>query len=95
MLRRVHKHTVVGVGLDVLLEILWALECFAAEITFVRLERHMDADMRCDVVALHSGRPASAPLAGEVEVVCALATDMAFADVVLASVLVVALTCSA
>jgi len=35
------------------------------------------------VVALHGGRAAGTPLAGEVEVVGAFATDMAFADMVL------------
>jgi hypothetical protein len=72
------------VGLDVLLQVLWTLECFSTEVAFVRLERDVDADVGCDVVAFHGGRAAGTPLAGEVEVVCALAADMAFADVVLA-----------
>lgn len=44
----------------------------------------MDADVRGDVVALDSGGAAIAPLAGEVQVVGALAANMALADVVLA-----------
>jgi len=36
-----------------------------------------------DVVAFDGGGAASSPLTGQVEVVCALATDVAFADVVL------------
>lgn len=83
MLGRVHQYTVVGVCLDMLLQILWALERLATEITLVRLEWHMDTDMGSDVVALDGGRSACAPLAGEVEVVGTFAPDMAFADVVL------------
>lgn len=95
MLRRVHEHAVVGMGLDVLLKILGTLERLAAEVTLVWLEWYMDADMRRDVVALYGGRSAGAPLAGKVEVVCALATDMALADVVLVRSLVVAFMRSA
>lgn len=69
--------------LDVLLEVLWALEGLTAEVAFVRLQRDVDADVRGDVVALHGGGAAGAPLAGEVEVVGAFATDMALADMVL------------
>lgn len=83
MLGRVHQYTVVGVCLDMLLQILWALERLATEITLVRLEWHMDTDMGSDVVALDGGRSACAPLAGEVEVVGTFAPDMAFADVVI------------
>jgi hypothetical protein len=67
-----------------LLQVLWTLECLSAEVAFVRLEWDVDADVGGDVVAFHGGRAAGTPLAGEVEVVCALAADMAFADVVLA-----------
>jgi hypothetical protein len=74
---------VVGVGLDVLFQILGALESLAAEVALVRLQGDMDTDVRGDVVTLDRGGAAVAPLAGQVEVVCALATDMAFADVVL------------
>lgn len=69
--------------LDVLLQILRPLERLATEITLVRLERHMHADVRRDVVALDRGRAALIPLARQVEVVCALAANMALADVVL------------
>jgi hypothetical protein len=82
-LRRVHQYTVVCVSLDVLLEILWALECFATEVALVRLQGHMNANVRGDVVTLDGGGATCAPLTGEVEVVGALATDMTLADVVL------------
>jgi len=73
---------VVGMGLDVLLEILRALEGLAAKVALVRLERHVDADVRGDVVTLDSSSPALVPLAGEVQVVGALAANMLLADVV-------------
>ena len=66
-----------------LLKILRALERLAAEVAFMRLERDVNTDMRRDVVALNSGRPARTPLARQVEVVGALATDVALANVVL------------
>jgi len=70
-------------GLDVLLEILGPLERLAAEVALVRLEGHMDADVRGDVVALDRGSAALVPLAGEVQVVGALAANMLLADVLL------------
>ena len=83
LVRRVHQDTVIGVCLDMLLQILRALEGLATEVALVRLEWDVDADVGGNVVALHGGRSACAPLAGQVEVVGALATDMAFANVVL------------
>jgi hypothetical protein len=49
----------------------------------MRLERHMDPDMRRDVVALDRRGAAGIPLAGQVQVVGALATNMLLADVLL------------
>lgn len=74
---------VVGMGLDVLLQILGPLEGLATEITLVRLQGHMDPDVRGDVIALDRGRVASTPLASQVQVVGALTADMALADVFL------------
>jgi len=65
------------------LQILWALEGLSAEVAFVWFERNMDTDMAGDVVALDCGCTTATPLASQAEVVCALAADMAFADVVL------------
>ena len=70
-------------SLDVLLQVLRALEGLAAKVALVRLERDVHADVRGDVVSLDGRRPAVAPLAGEVEIVGALAPDMALAHVVL------------
>jgi hypothetical protein len=71
-------------GLNMLLEILGALERLAAEVALVRLEGHMDADVRGNVVALDGGGAALVPLAGEVQVVGALAANVLLADVFLA-----------
>ena len=82
-LRRTKQDRVIRVSLHVLLEILGALKCLAAEIALVRLQRDVNANMRGDVIALHGRRTAVAPLAGQVQVVGALAADMALANVVL------------
>jgi hypothetical protein len=76
---------VIGMGLDVFLQILGTLEGLSTEVALVRLQGDMDTDMRGDVVALDCGGVAVAPLAGQVQVVGALATDVALADVFLDS----------
>ena len=67
--------------LDVLLQILRTLERFTAEVAFVRLERNVNSDMRCDVIALDGCCSTRVPTTGQVEVVCTLATDVFLADV--------------
>jgi hypothetical protein len=74
-------------GFNMLLEILRALESFSTEVAFVRLERHVYTDVRRDVISLDGGRATATPLASEIQVVCALATNMAFAYVVLRNLL--------
>jgi hypothetical protein len=74
---------IIGVGLDVLLEILRSLEGFAAKVALVGLERDVHANVRSDVITLDSRCAAIAPLTSEVQVVGALAADMALADVVI------------
>lgn len=69
--------------LHMLLQILRPLEGLAAEVALVRLQGHMNADVRCDVVALDRCGPARVPLAREVEVVGALAANMTLTDVLL------------
>jgi hypothetical protein len=71
------------VCLYVLLQVLRTLEGLSAEITFVRLERDVDSDVRGDVVALDCGGTALIPATGKVQVIGALPSDMLFADVVL------------
>jgi hypothetical protein len=82
-LRRPHDDTIIGVGLDMLLEILGTFECFATELALVGLEWNVDTDVGGDVVAFDCGRPALTPSAGQIEVVCRLTTNMALADVFL------------
>jgi hypothetical protein len=71
------------VRLDVLLEILGSLEGFATEVALVWLERNVHSNVRGDVITLDSRGPAVAPLACEIQIVGALAADVAFANVVL------------
>ena len=78
-------------GLDVFLEILRTLKGLSAEVAFVRLERHVNTDVRSNVISLHGSRAAATPLAGEVEIVGALATNMALADVILQFLLVISM----
>lgn len=70
-------------GLDMLLEILRSLESLATEITLVRLQRYMHPDVGGDMVALDGGGVTGPPVASQVQVVGALATNMAFTDVFL------------
>jgi hypothetical protein len=81
------------VGLHVLLEILWTLERFATEVALVRLQRHMNSDVRGNVVTLDGGCATCTPLTGQVEVVGALATDVALAYVILDDLLVSGVYC--
>ncbi len=69
--------------LHVLLEILRPLEGLAAKVAFVRLQWDVYPDVRGDMIAFDSSSATCTPLAGEIEVVGALAADMALADVVL------------
>lgn len=66
-----------------LLQVLRALEGLATEVAFVRFQRYVDTDMRGDMIALDGGGSTIAPLTSEVKIVCALATDMALANMVL------------
>ena len=72
--------------LHVLLEILGTLESFAAEIALVRLQRNVNTDVRSDVVALDRGGATVTPLAGQIQIVGALAPNVTLADVVLEAV---------
>jgi len=76
------QYRIVGVRLYVLLEILRALERLTAEIALMRLQRDVHANVRSDVIALDCGCAAVTPLAGQIQVVGALATNMALTDVI-------------
>lgn len=77
---------IIGVCLDVLLQILRTLEALAAELALVWLERYMDTDMRGDVIALDCGGSARVPLTSKAQVVGALATNMSLTYVFLEQV---------
>lgn len=82
-LRGAKENRVVGVSLYMFLEILRAFERFPTEVALMRLQWNVDTNMRGDMVTFHSGGAAVAPLASQVQVVGALATDMALANVIL------------
>lgn len=71
-------------GLDMLLQILGTLESLATEVALVRFKRHMDSNVRGDVVALDSRSATATPLASQIKVVGTLTADMALTDVFLA-----------
>lgn len=68
------------------LQILRPLEALATEIALVGLQGNMDTDMRSDVISLDSGCSTLIPLACQVQVVGALATNVLLADVFLRTV---------
>jgi hypothetical protein len=69
-------------SLNVLFQILWAFECFPAEVTLVWFQRDVDSNVRGDVVSLHSGSVASTPSTSQAKVVGGLSSNMDFAQVV-------------
>lgn len=83
ILGRPDQDAVVGVGLNVLLEILRTLEGLSAEVALVWLQGDVDTNVRGDVVALHRCGAARVPLASQVEVVGALPSNVPLTDVVL------------
>lgn len=82
-LRGAEQDGIIGMRLDVFLQVLGAFESFTAEVAFVRLQRNVNADVGCNVITLNCGGTAVAPLAGEVQVVGALAAHMTLTNVVL------------
>jgi hypothetical protein len=82
-LGRAQQNRIIGVSLDVLLQILRALKSFAAEVALMRLQWYVNTDVRGDVVSLDCGGAAVAPLACQVQVVGAFATNVTLTDVVL------------
>jgi hypothetical protein len=82
---RSEKDRVVCMSLDMLLQVLGTLEALAAEVTLVWLQRDVNTNVRRDVVALDCGGAAEVPSPGEVQIVGALASNMAFADMLVES----------
>lgn len=69
--------------LDMLLQVLGALERLATELTLVRFQGDMNTDVRGDVITLDSGCSTRVPLTSQVQVVGALPPDMAFTNMLL------------
>lgn len=80
---RLHENRVIGVGLDMLLQILGTLEGLSASRALVGFEWNMHSDMRSDMIPLHCGGPAAAPCAGQIQIVGTFPTDMAFTNMLL------------
>ena len=70
-------------SLDVLLEILGALEGLAAEVALVWLQGHVNTDVRGNVVTLDGCSAAVTPLARQIQVVGALAANVTLTNVIL------------
>jgi hypothetical protein len=66
-----------------LLQVLGAFKRLLAEVAFMRLQWDMNTNVRRDVITFHSSSVASTPSTGQVEVVCALAPNMALTYMVL------------
>jgi hypothetical protein len=71
------------VSLHVLFQILGSLESFAAEVALMRLQRYVDTDVGSNVVTLDCRGTTVAPLAGQVQVVGALAAHVTLTDMIL------------
>jgi hypothetical protein len=69
--------------LDMLLQVLGTLEALSTEVALVWLEWNMDADMGGDMVTFDSGSTAEVPTTCQIQVVGALPSNMAFADMLL------------
>ena len=74
---------VIGMCFDMLLEVLRSLERLSAERAVMRFQRHMYSNMRRHMIAFLELDVAGIPCARQIEIVCALATDMLLAEVVL------------
>jgi hypothetical protein len=79
----VQRHRILGVRLDMFLQVLWTLEGFSAEVTCMGLQRDVDANVGGNVITLDGSGATAAPLAGEVEVVRGFASDMSLTDMLL------------
>lgn len=70
-------------SLNMLLEVLGTLKRLATELASMRLQRHMDSNVRCDMIAFDNLNMAVGPRALQVEIVSALATNMFITDMIL------------
>lgn len=77
------QNRVIGVSLDMLLQVLRTFEGLAAEVATMRLQWHMNANVRGNVVTFDDRDVAVGPSAFQVEVVGAFATDVDLTHVIL------------
>ena len=68
---------------DMLFQVLRTFELLATECTAMRLQRHVNSNMRRYMIALLQGDVAIAPPTGQVEVVGALAANVLLANMIL------------
>ena len=80
---RTHKNRFIGMSFDMLLQVLWTFEGFATEVAFVWFQRDVDSDVRSDMVAFDGGSVTVAPLAGQVEIIGTLPSNMTLTNVFL------------
>lgn len=66
-----------------LLQILRTFESLATEVALVWLQGNVDSDVRGDVITLDGSGSALIPTTSQVEVVCALATNVFLTDMLL------------
>ena len=79
----VHDDRVIGVSLDMFLQVLWTLERLSAEVAFVGFQRDMDSNVGGDVISFDRRSPTGTPSTLQVQVVCAFPTYMTLANVFL------------
>ena len=70
------------------LEVLRALEGLSTEFAPMRLQGNVNPNMRCDMVAFYNCDVAVTPRTLKIEIICALATDMTIADMLLSEITV-------
>lgn len=71
---------------DMLFQILGPFECLATKVTSMRLQGHVNADVRGNMVAFDNGNVAIGPSTFQVEVIRAFPADVDFANMVLSSI---------
>ena len=77
------ENRVISVGFHMLLQILRTFEGLATELATMRLQGHMNTDMRSYVIALDDLNATVRPGALQIEVICAFAPNMFVADMIL------------
>ena len=82
-LRRAHEHGIIGVSLDMLLQVLRTLEGLSTEVTFVGLQGNVNTNMRSDVIPFDGCGPTASPRTSQIQIVRTLTSDMTFTNMFL------------